>query len=203
MGLTRNKLKALGIEAEKIDEIIESHMETVNALKTELDEAKSSKEELDKVKAERDKYADEVKTLKASKSEDETYKEKYEKVQDEFNKYKDNQKAEATKASKEKAYRQMLADVGVSANRIDAVMRVTDVNAVELDENGAIKGADTLKESLTKEWGDFIETKGTKGTKSYNPPANDGKGKTKEEILAIKDTAERQRMIAENIDLFN
>lgn len=203
MRLTRKYLTALGIESEKIDEIIEAHMETVNALKGELDEVKSTKDDLDKVKAEKDKLAEEIKTLKASKSEDDSYKAKYEELKDEYGKYKDGIAKESVKANKTKAYKQLLADVGVSANRIDAIMKVTDVNSVELDDEGAIKDADTLKESLTKEWDAFIEKKGEKGTKSYNPPANGGKGTSKEEILAIKDTAERQKAIAEHIELFN
>ena len=34
--LTRNSLKALGIESEKIDAIIDGHVETVNGLKYDL-----------------------------------------------------------------------------------------------------------------------------------------------------------------------
>ena len=54
--LTRNSLKALGIESEKIDAIIDGHVETVNGLKGKTEELQA---ELDKVKGavgERDKY---------------------------------------------------------------------------------------------------------------------------------------------------
>ena len=54
--LTRNSLKALGIESEKIDAIIDGHAETVSGLKGKNDELQA---ELDKVKSavsERDKY---------------------------------------------------------------------------------------------------------------------------------------------------
>ena len=54
MRLTRKYLSALGIDADKIDEIIEAHMETVNALKSELDDAKANSGDAEKVKAERD-----------------------------------------------------------------------------------------------------------------------------------------------------
>ena len=56
MSLTRNSLKALGIESEKIDAIIDGHAETVNGLKGRTEELQA---ELDKVKdvvSERDKY---------------------------------------------------------------------------------------------------------------------------------------------------
>ena len=204
MRLTRKYLSALGIDADKIDEIIEAHMETVNALKSELDDAKANSGDAEKVKAERDALAEEVKTLKAAKSEDDSYKEKYEALKDEYKEYKDGIKAKETKTSKVTAYKKLLSDVGISEKRLDAITRVADLSKIELDENGAIKDADTLAESLKTEWEDFIETKGTKsGTGAYNPPKNTGKMKSKEEILAIKDTAERQRAIAENIDLFN
>lgn len=205
MSLTRKKLTALGIESEKIDEIIEAHIETVNALKGELDEAKSKADGYDKIKAERDKLADEVKNLKDAKGEDDSYKAKYEELKDEYAKYKDGIKAETTKANKVKAYKQLLSEIGVSTKRIDSITKLADLNSVELDENGTIKDADKLSESLKNEWSDFIETKGAKsGAKSYDPPSNNGgSAKTREEILAIKDTAERQKAIAENIELFN
>ena len=37
LALTRKKLKAMGIEDEKIDQIIDEHAESVNALKAKLD----------------------------------------------------------------------------------------------------------------------------------------------------------------------
>lgn len=37
MALTRKMLKAMGIEDEKIDQIIDEHAESVNALKAKLD----------------------------------------------------------------------------------------------------------------------------------------------------------------------
>ena len=40
MALTRKMLKAMGIEDEKIDQIIEAHTETVDALKVERDQYK-------------------------------------------------------------------------------------------------------------------------------------------------------------------
>ena len=44
MALTRKFLAALGIEAEKVDEIITAHAETVDALKAERDEYKANAE---------------------------------------------------------------------------------------------------------------------------------------------------------------
>jgi len=203
MALSRKKLVALGIESEKIDEIIEAHVETVNALKAELDEAKGNSDALAKVTKERDKYKAELDELKESVSDNEAYKAKYDELKDEYDSYKKGVQAESTKASKLKAYKELLKEVGVSEKRIDAVVKVSDLNKIELDKDGAIKDADSIKEQVKSDWEDFIVTEHTKGADTKKPPKNEGNGKmSKEDILAIKDTAERQAAIAENHELF-
>ena len=54
MSLTRKMLKAMGIEDEKIDTIIEAHTETVDALKKERDGYKESADKLADVQKELD-----------------------------------------------------------------------------------------------------------------------------------------------------
>ena len=49
MSLTRKFLKAMGIEDEKVDQIIEAHSETVDALKEERDGYKADAEKLPEV----------------------------------------------------------------------------------------------------------------------------------------------------------
>jgi len=70
--LTRNSLKALGIESEKIDAIIDGHVETVTGLKgkadelqAELDKAKSAMSERDKFKADLEKAQERIAKLEA------------------------------------------------------------------------------------------------------------------------------------------
>ena len=83
------------------------------------------------------------------------------------------------------------------------MLKVSDVNSIEFDEKGNVKDADKLKEGIASEWEDFIVHKETKGTETSNPPSGSGKTyKTKEEIYAIKDTAERQKAISDNHELF-
>ena len=72
MSLTRNSLKALGIESEKIDAIIDGHAETVNGLKgrteelqAELDKVKDVVTERDKYKGDLDKANERIKALEA------------------------------------------------------------------------------------------------------------------------------------------
>jgi hypothetical protein len=52
MSLTRKMLRAMGIEDEKIDEIITAHTETVDALKEQRDQYKADAEKLPNVQKE-------------------------------------------------------------------------------------------------------------------------------------------------------
>lgn len=202
MALTRKALVAMGIEAEKIDQIIEMHTEVVDAIKTERDNAK---EDAKKFKADSEELAQakqELDDLKAKGSQPDEYKTKYDELKEEYDKYKGEITAKETKAAKSKAYREMLKEIGISEKRLDSVMRVADIDSIEL-EDGAIKGVEELKENAKSEWADFIVSEGTVGAKTPTPPSNTGGGaKTKAEIMAIKDYGERQKAIAENHQLF-
>lgn len=198
MALTRKMLKAMGIEDEKIEQIIEAHTETVDALKDERDSFKGDSEKLASVQKE-------LNALKEEAAKDDgknPWKVKYDAVKEEFDNYKAEQTAKATRAQKEEAYKAILKECKVADKRIAAVVRVADIDSIELDKEGKIKDADELKKSIKEEWADFIPTEETKGAEVSNPPENTGGKKTKEEILAIKDTTERQKAMAENHELF-
>ena len=75
----------------------------------------------------------------------------------------------------------------------------------KLYDEGLEKGrmeADKLVENIKKEWAEFIVKSTEKGAQVGNPPANGGKALSREEILKIKDTSERQKAIAENLSAF-
>lgn len=205
MSLTRKALVAMGIEAEKIDQIIEMHTEVVDAIKSERDTAK---EDAKKYKADADKLADvekELNTLKENSDKPDSYKEKYDKIKKEYEDYKTAQVSKETKAAKSKAYREMLKEIGIADKRIERVMKATepDIDAIELDDNGTIKELDELKKKAKEEWSDFIVSEGKKGADTATPPSNTGGSKmTKEQIEGIKDTAARQQAMLENAELF-
>ena len=201
MSLTRKALVAMGIESEKIEQIIEMHTEVTEALKSERDEAKADAK---KYKADADKLkevSEELENLKKDKGED-AYKEKYDKLKSEYDKYKGEQDAKASKEAKEKAYKKLLRENGVSEKRIDAVVRISDLDSVELDENGAFKDAEKVNKYIKDEFSDYITKDGAKGAKTATPPQNNGGGMSKEDILKIENDADRQRAIAENHELF-
>lgn len=203
MAFTRKFLSALGIEQDKVDEIMQAHIEVTDALKEERDNLKDSVSELADVKAERDKLKEEVDELK--KGGDDKLQEKYDKLKGEYDDYKaEVAKAEA-KRDKVSAYRNLLKAEGVSEKRIDSIIKVSDevIEALELDDDKNVKDSEKVAESIKKDWADFIVKESTVGAKTSTPPANNGGGTmTKEDIMKIKDAGERQKAIAENHELF-
>ena len=184
MALTRKMLAAMDIPAEKVDEIINAHRETVDAIKEECDKAKAETEELkkqsedvEKIQKELKKAQEELAELKDNGSD---WEKKYNDVKAEYDNFKKDTDAKATKAAKEKAYRKLLADAGISDKRIDSVIKVSgsNIDELKLDKDGNIEEADKITESVKKEWADFITTTGQRGADVSNPPANNGNGNT-------------------------
>lgn len=189
MALTRKMLKAMSVEDEKIDQIIEAHSETVDALKKERDKYKEDAEKLPKVQSE----LDEIKS-KQDDSDDDSYKEKYEKEHDAFEAYKKQIVAEKAKAEKQSAYKALLKEVGISEKRHDAIIKLTSMDDIEL-EDGKIKDADKVKESIKKEWPEFIVKEGKQGADVATPPAGDGSGSAKELSRAARVAAKHNELM--------
>ena len=193
MALSRKFLSALGIEADKIDEIINAHSETVDALKEERDNYKDKAEKYDSECDKVSKLEKQVKDLEDSNKD--SYKVKYEAIKEEFADYKKGIESEKSKAEKTSAFKALLKEIGISEKRIDSVTKISDIDSIKLDKDGKIEGVDELKKNLSEEWADFIEKTGTQGASTATPPAGSNGGgavKTKDEILKIKDTTERQ-----------
>lgn len=168
MALDRKFLAALGIDNAQADQIIEQHVTTVNELKDERDKLKADAERLPKVEKQ---LAEAIKAVKEIPEVNE-YEQKYNDLKKEFDTYKAEQAAAEAKANKQAAYRKLLHDAGVSEKRIDLVMRVSDFDSIELDENNNAKDAEKLIESIKNEWAEFISTDSTVGAKVPKPPAN-------------------------------
>lgn len=178
-------------------EICGRHKADLDSIMEERDNFKKSAEELSSVQAELD-------SLKKD-----PYEVKYKALKEEYEQYKQDQTAKETRAVKEKAYREMLKEIGVSEKRIDAVIKVTDIDGIELDKDGAIKEADKAKENAKTEWADFIQTATEKGAVITSPPVNNGnKKETPMSDIYKKDehgryvlTAEqRQKAIMDNLN---
>ena len=182
----------MGIDADKIDQIIEAHTETVEGLKNQIAQFKSDAEQLPKVKEELEKAKE------AAKHSGDAAK-----IQEAFDAYKAEVAAEKTKAAKKAVLSKIAKDAGLSEAGIAKALKYTDFDTVELDDKGEAKDSKALLKSLKEEWPEYIKTTNTAGANTANPPAGNGKSyKSKDEIFAIKDDGERQRAIAENHELF-
>ena len=198
MALTRKFLKALEIEGEKADQIIEAHTENLDGLKASLDAAQADAGKLPEIQKQLEAAQAELEAAKKD-----SYKVKYEAIKEDFEAYKAEQSKKESRAAKETAYRALLKAAGVSEKRIDAILKVSDVDGVELNDKGEIADAKDRMKTIKDEWADFIETTEVKGAVTPNPPANiGGPTKTKEEIMNIKNTEERQKAMAEHSELF-
>ena len=161
----------MGIEEDKIDQIIEAHTETVDALKEQRDQYKADAEKLPGVQKELDEMKD-----AAEKDGENPYKAQYDDLKKKFDDYKADVTAKETKARKTAAYRKLLQDSKISEKRLDAILKLSPVDDIELDDKGEIKDAENIKKSIAEEWSEFIVKDEQRGAESHNPPGGTGGG---------------------------
>ena len=184
MALTRKMLKAMGIEDEKIDQIIEEHVESVDGLKAERDRYKAAAKDAEALSAELD-------ALKAKGDGAAEYEEKYKAKCKELDDYRAEVEGEKATREKRGLYRDLLERAGVDPKRIKSVLKVSDLDAVTV-KDGAIEGADELTEKIRADWSDFIPVTTTEGANVPTPPKASG-GKNPEDMS----TAEYMKYKAE------
>lgn len=194
MALTRKMLKAMGIEDEKIEQIIDAHTETVDALKDEVENGKKAVENFKNIQ----KELDELKNG--------DYKAKFEKEHKDFEDFKAGIATEKNKAAKEKAVKDFFESKNITGRNLEIAMRGcgNEIAALEM-EDGKLKDTKALDDLVAGTYAGLVQTTHTQGAATPNPPANGANSatpRTRGEIMAIKDTAERQKAIAENPTLF-
>lgn len=191
MAFTRSTIRSLakesGVEIPKEfeDALISEHLTARDAYAEE--QVKAELEKQPATKAENVKDSEEYKALKAD-----------------FDKYKAEVAEKETKAAKEAAYRAILKDANLSEKGIEKAIKYAEWDKIELDADGKLKGANDHIKAVRDEWAEYVTTTTTTGAKTSTPPANNGgkTGKTKEEIMAIRDPAVRQAEIAKNPEVF-
>lgn len=169
MALTRKFLSALGIDADKIDEIITAHSETVTALKEERDKYKKDAEKLPSVEQE-------LETLKKDSAEQGEWKSKFDKEHEAFEQYKSDVDAKDRATKLKNAYSKLLTECKVGEKQIDAILKVTDFSSMKLTDDGSLEDADKLKEGINSTWSGFISSTETAGAKVETPPRKDDRG---------------------------
>ena len=122
--LTRNYLKGLNVEGDKIDSIIEAHVETVEGLKSKIAEAQAEAESFKNAATERDKYKNDFDVLKG----------KYTEAQNEVKSLKDiATERDSLKTELEKANEALASMQGVNDN-LTGVTQERDQLKTEVDD---------------------------------------------------------------------
>ena len=210
MSLKRSQIKEIlskaGVSAENMDtaieEIITGHNATVDALKDDIADLKANSQNYTDIKTKFDAQSTELKNVKRQLAETEDYKGKYETVKADYDQFKSDVDGKEKKAQSDTAFKKWLLSQGYSEIGAGKIVKYGGYTP-EFDKDGNIKNADKLSESVKGEWGEYHGTTRVEGAKTATPPQNTGgKSITKEEIMNIKNTAERQKKIAENPELF-
>lgn len=199
MALTRKFLTAMGIDADKIDEIITAHTESLEGVKADRDKYKADAAQLATVQAELD-------ALKAKGEDGENpYQKKYEDEHQKFEDYKKEVAGKELRAKKEAAYKEVLKDAGISEKGMAKVLKYTDWDTVEIDDDDKIKDAKKHIKEVKEEWSELIVKEGARGAETSHPPKNSGGGTmTKEDIYKkdehgryVLDATARQKALSE------
>lgn len=149
----------MNVDDDAADQIIAAHVETVDEIKSERDELKQKAAEADDLKAE-------VESLRNG-----DFEAKYQAEHQAFEDFKANVAAKKTEAEKSGLYRNLLLEAGVDPKRVDSVMRVADLKAIEVAD-GKIADADKVTEGIKSEWADFIVSRTTGPAPVSKPPRN-------------------------------
>ena len=182
MALTRRFLTSMGVEPEKVDQIIEAHAETVDGLKADAEAVKSelaqAKEEAAKVPA----LERQIEDMKASDPTDE-WKAKYAELNDryealkgddeslktEYEAFKAQVEADRANAEKLSLYRALLRDIGLDERRVEKASLLKNLAELTV-EDGKLAGYDELKEAEAEEWAAFIPQTNVQGAQVDTPP---------------------------------
>ena len=173
---------------EKVQKIMDEHLSWFTPVKDERDALKTQAADLQK--------------QLDDQASGEDFKKKYEDEHQAFESFKKKTESDAEAARVRTAYRKLLAGEGISEKRLDSILKVTDLSKMKLDKEGNLEKADELRKAINEEWAEFKTTVTERGATVEKPPQTGKATKTKDEIMSIRDTRERQQAIAENHELF-
>ena len=208
MALTRKLLAAMGLESEKIDEIIAAHTETTDALKADRDKYKAEAEQLHDAQSELDKVKKDLEKANATieQATKDDYKGKYESEKAAKEKLESDYKAKEMEAKENAAISKWALENGYSDEGAAKIVKYGGLRGkIKLSNDGRAEIGDDIKAELDNEWKGYKKPADVVDTAKFQkPPANDGNKSTmtKAEIMDIKDSGERQKAIAENPELF-
>ena len=174
MALSKSMLIGMGLNEDQARAILDGHKESLDHYQEEANKYKIMCEDAQKKLEQTQKDLEEAKNLALEKEGKNPWKVKYDALHEEFEGYKTEEQKKAAKAAKETAYKALLKETGIAEKRIASVVRVSDLDSLELGEDGKFKNNDDLVKKIKEDWSDFIATEITKGAETNTPPANNG-----------------------------
>lgn len=193
IALTRKMLAAMGIESEKIDQIIEAHTESTDGLKAKVEEERAKAEELREQAAKVPGLEQQVEALKAADEGDE-WEAKYNQakadadrlqgdldklrgekttLEEEYESFKGKVESDRANAEKLELYKGLLREIGLDEKRVDKAARLKPLDELTV-EDGKLAGYDDLKASEAEEWAEFIpKSTGVRGQNVPTPPKSE------------------------------
>lgn len=162
MAFTRKFLKALGLEDEKIETIMEEHVSVTDGLKKERDGYKADAEKLPEIQKKLDEQQKD--------SDGKDYKQLYTDL------VKKNE-ADRTRGVKTDGYTGLLKTASVDERFWPLILKanVAEIDQLEMDGD-KVKDADRIVEKMKKDYASYIPTTRTNGTDPGNPPPAGGAG---------------------------
>lgn len=199
MALPRKQLqeKLENITPETVKEtmqwILDGHTASLEAVQEERDTFKSKAETVATLTQERDEWK-----AKAEASGDAA------KIQADFDAYKQQIADEKAAAQTDADVLDIVKEAGIVRESFQKVVaKDFDRSKIQRGKDGTITNRQDLVDDTRTRYVDFTATQQQQGTPPNNPPTGGGgTGKTKEQIIAIKDPATRQAEMAKNLSLF-
>lgn len=206
MALTREFLRALGIEEDKIGAIVNANSESLSGVIADRDKYRADAEKLADLQKQLDEARKQLKaaqdTIKAAEKED--YKGKYESEKAAHEKLQSDIVAKETAAKKEAALTQAAKKAKYSADAISMILdsKRDYAGRIEFDADGNATNIEAIMGEIAADRPNLTPKTETKAHTPANPPSDVGgkKAVTWEDVDKIKDTAERQAFMLQNME---
>ena len=153
MALTRNYLKSLGLDEEKISSVIEAHSETVSALNQRYSELEARYND---AKQSADQLPGLQRELETMKKED--FRTKYESEKSAHEALKESLAKKESRAACEKAVRAYYIGKSIRGDNLTIAMRGTPLDDIKLGEDGTIADTAPLDALVRGDFKPLIQT---------------------------------------------
>ena len=164
MSLTRKQLKDLQLDEAIIEEIIASHVSTIDGLRSERDAALAAAANVGELTCERDELRAQVENLTASLQEQRE-------AQAAFEEYLAKESEQRMREAKEAALRAALEEEGCNRCAVELILRQIDLDKAVLSD-GSIVNAEELITPLKEKYAPFFAKPARIPTPAVEPPVS-------------------------------